>query len=259
MEQLSYENRNKVKISKKPTLEFLLNVALELKLFPRKQSLVYHFKDVFKNIELTDKNVLDIGGGIGILSFFSAINGARNIVCLEPESDGSSSGMIDQFNKFKNKLHASLPITHLPLTLQQYLKKPTCSFDVVILNNSINHLNENACIKLKEHKDAYNEYLSMFTLLYENMNKGGKLVISDCSNKNFYNQIGFNSPFINGIEWHKHHSPKTWIKLLERIGFSDPVIEWSSPNRAGIMGRALLKNSFCAFFTSSHFRIVMKK
>jgi hypothetical protein len=246
-------------MNNKSRLDLLYDLALEHKLYGRKKSLVYHFKDVFENVELENKNVLDIGGGIGLLSFFSGLMGARKTVCLEPQSDGSSSGMIDNFKKFKKILGEDLPVEHLPLTLQQYLLKPTEKFDIVILNNSINHLNEEACINLKKSKDSYNYYVEMFATLFNSMNDKGQLIITDCSNKNFYNDIGIQSPFVKSIEWHKHQSPQTWAELLTQVGFSNPTINWSSPHRLGEAGRILLKNSFSAYFTSSHFRLLVEK
>jgi hypothetical protein len=243
----------------KSRLDLLYSLALEHKLFRRKESLAYHFKDVFQNVKLENKNVLDIGGGIGLLSFFAGLMGARKTVCLEPQSDGSSSDMIDNFKKFKSVLGEDLPVEHLPLTLQQYLLKPSEHFDVVILNNSINHLNEDACIHLKKSKDSYNYYVEMFATLFKSMNAGGQLIITDCSNKNFYNDIGMTSPFVNSIEWHKHQSPQTWAKLLKQVGFSNPTINWSSPHRLGDIGRILMKNSVSAYLTSSHFRLVVEK
>jgi SAM-dependent methyltransferase len=240
-------------------IEHLFKLAIDNNIYPRKQSLDYHFKDVFEEIELDGKNVLDIGGGIGLLSFFSALNGAKKIVCLEPESDGSCSGMITKFNEFKSKLNIDLPVQHLPLTLQEYLKNPETKFDIVVLHNSINHLNEEACIHLEEDKNAYNAYVDMFRILFNNMSNGSKLIISDCSRYNFYNSLGMKSPFINSIEWHKHQHPKTWIRLLEEVGFSNSVVNWSSPNRLGDVGRKVLKNAVCAYFTSSHFRLAMDK
>lgn len=244
---------------KHPDLNSLCNLALEHKIFPRRQSLVYHFKDVFDNIKLENKRVLDIGGGSGILSFYSGVMGAKKTICLEPESDGSQSGMNSEFSQLKEKLRKDLPVEQLPLTLQDFLQKEDGDFDVVILNNSINHLNEDACIRLREDEESYAIYVDMFRQLYNKMQKGGQLIITDCSNDNFYHRIGMKSPFINGIEWHKHQHPKTWAKLLEKVGFSNPTITWSSPNRFGNMGRALLKNPVGAFFTSSHFRLVMEK
>jgi SAM-dependent methyltransferase len=240
-------------------VDVLIGLALEHKMWPRRQSLVYHFKDVFDGVDLKEKNVLDIGGGMGILSFYAAINGAKKTVCLEPESEGSTSGMINQFNLFEKSFRADLPIQHLPLTLQEYLLKYNDTFDIVILNNSINHLNEEAAIKLREDKKYYDYYVDMFSTVFKNMNKGGKLIITDCTNRNFFNDLGMQSPIMNSIEWHKHQSPETWCKLLKEVGFKNPSVNWSSINRLGEIGRVLFKNAISAYFTTSHFRLVMQK
>jgi len=72
-------------------------------------------------------------------------------------------------------------------TFQKY--KHTDIFDIVILHNSINHLNEDACIKLKEDKAAKEEYKKYFRKLFQMTNSNARLIICDCSNKNFFNFI----------------------------------------------------------------------
>jgi predicted RNA methylase len=51
-------------------------------------------QNIFKDINFNEKAVLDIGGGIGIFSFYASLKGASKIVCLEPEARGSASGMV---------------------------------------------------------------------------------------------------------------------------------------------------------------------
>lgn len=43
--------------------------------------------------------MLDIGGGVGLFSFYAACCGASHVACLKPESEGSSPGMVDQFQE----------------------------------------------------------------------------------------------------------------------------------------------------------------
>lgn len=201
------------------------------------------------------------------MTFYAAVKGAEKVVCLEPEFDGSSSGMIKKFNEFKSALLSSSEthlsaseIEHLPLTLQDYLKQiKNNEYDIVVLHNSINHLNEEACISFRELESSYNTYKEIFKEVYDKMKFGGKLIVADCSCHNFFNSIGVKCIFNPTIEWHKHQAPQTWVSLLGEIGFKKPKIEWSSPNRLGKAGRVIMGNSFMSYLTQSHFKFTMEK
>jgi SAM-dependent methyltransferase len=236
------------------------DLAIERKMYASKPNLAFHLDYIFGDTVLAGKKVLDVGGGAGLLSIYAAVNGAKKVICLEPECDGSSSGMINDFNGFKSALSDALPAELLPLTLQQFLQQSgEDEFDVVVLHNSINHLDEEACINLQKSDASYNTYKAVFAGVYYKMKPGGIIIIADCSCSNFYNDIGVKNVFVPTIEWHKHQQPGTWIALLKEVGFRNPRVEWSTPNRFGEAGRLLMGNSVMAYFTSSHFKFRMEK
>ena len=74
-------------------LEGYLSAAVKEGLYPNRGNLQYHLKTLFKNIPLENRRVLDIGGGSGLHSFYAACMGAKEVVCLEPETEGSRSGI----------------------------------------------------------------------------------------------------------------------------------------------------------------------
>jgi SAM-dependent methyltransferase len=236
------------------------DLAIDRKMYSNKPNLKYRLNFFFDKVSLADKNVLDVGGGIGLLTFYAAVKGAKKVVCLEPEFDGSSSGMINKFNEFKSNFQTPLPIAHLPLTLQDYLKQiDDAEYDIILLHNSINHLDEQACVTFRENAESYNTYKDIFNAVFQKMKSGGKLVVADCSCNNFLNALGFTSYFNPTIEWHKHQTPKTWIGLLKEIGFKNPKISWTSPNRFGHVGRLFMGNAFISYLTFSHFKFIMDK
>ena len=55
--------------------------------------------DMYRHKHLWYKNVLDIGSGTGIFSIYSSFAGAKNVYSLEPEDEGSSELMLDNFFK----------------------------------------------------------------------------------------------------------------------------------------------------------------
>ncbi|MEW5858698.1 MAG: methyltransferase domain-containing protein [Cyanobacteriota bacterium] len=222
-----------------------------------KEKLYFYLNYLLGDIDFQSKKVLDVGGGLGLLSFYAAIQGANKVICLEPEDCGSTQGVNEQFKqtgaflKFKNvELNLS--------TFQDYEPKED-KFDIVILHNSINHLDETACIHLKTDPQALNSYNLIFQKLNQLTNYQGILLIADCSRYNFYPLIKLKNPFCPYIEWEKHQSPFYWSKLLSEHGFQKESIKWTSFNQLGILGRVVLGNPIGAYFTTSHFLLKMKK
>jgi SAM-dependent methyltransferase len=236
-----------------------LDLAIQKKLISNKSNQKFYLNSLFKKIQLQDRALLDVGGGIGLISFYAAVNGAKKVVCLEPESDGCRSGMIDKFYEFKSALSQHLPIEHLPITLQTYKEQLADKFDIVLMHNSINHLDEQACINLLSDKNSYTIYKNLIGSVYDIMKPGGHLIVTDCSCSNFFNSIGAKCPFSPTIEWHKHQMPVTWTKLFRTIGFKNAKVAWKSPNSFGHLGRIFIGNPVMSYFYDSHFKITVQK
>jgi SAM-dependent methyltransferase len=235
-------------------------LVVNRKILSKKRNIKFRFKYLFNQVDFSDKRVLDVGGGIGWITFFAAAKGAQKAVCLEPECAGSRNGMINKFNEFKSELQSALPVEHLPLTLQEHLQQIDGeAYDIVVLHNSINHLDEEACISLRQKESSYNTYKDIFTEVYNKMRPGGKLIVADCSRHNFYNAIGVKVSITRSIEWHKHQAPETWIGLLEEIGFKNPKLQWSTPDKFGQVGRVFMGNPLISYFSNSHFKFTMDR
>ncbi|WP_205511030.1 class I SAM-dependent methyltransferase [Longitalea arenae] len=240
--------------------DHFFDIVVKKKLYSSKGNLKFHLNGLFDHVDLSQKEVLDIGGGKGLLSLYAAVKGARKVVCLEPELDGSRNGMISGYQELRNELPESLPVELLPVTLQDYLQKAGSEkYDVVVLNNSINHLDEEACIHLRDSDSSYRTYVTIFKNLSQIMKKGGVLIATDCSCKNFFNDIHVKNFMVPTIEWHKHQAPDTWIAVLKDAGFKNPKVKWSSLNRLRGPGRLLMGNYFMAYLTKSYFQLTMEK
>lgn len=212
---------------------------------------------LYGDVDFRGKAVLDIGGGNGIHSFYAASCGAREVVCLEPEDSGSSKGVSDQFRRLGMALGCrNVRIEPIPLQAFPY---GTGRFKIIILHDSINHLDEDACIALRGDARSQSAYRVLFAKIFALSAEGASVIICDCSRYNFFPLLGARNPFDPGIEWHKHQAPQTWIALLLEAGFANSQIAWSSPNRLGRWGRALLGNKCMAYFFTSHFRLAMEK
>ena len=244
-------------MSIKPNLEGYFSAVIKEGLYPNRGNLQFHLKTLFKDIALENRRVLDIGGGSGLHSFYAACMGAREVVCLEPETEGSRSGMEAQFRKLGGILGYN-QVKFEPVTFQAFEPRGK-QFDIILLHNSINHLDETACINLLNDEASKAIYLNMFSKLSALSSSGTKLIVCDCSRYNFFALLRVRNLFAPTIEWHKHQAPEVWVDLLSQVGFVNPRIRWTSFNTLRSPGRVLLGNKLLSYFLRSDFRFTMDK
>ena len=101
----------------------------------------FQFKQLFKNIELKNKQILDVGGGSGYISFYCMLAGAKSGVCLEPGEEGVDIQKNDSYKMLNENINYD--IEYLNEKIEDY--KSNKKFDLIILHNSINHLVEGNC------------------------------------------------------------------------------------------------------------------
>jgi SAM-dependent methyltransferase len=233
------------------------SVILARGLYTNKRNLRNHLKGIFGEYDFTHKRVLEVGGGSGLLSFYAASQGAEEVICLEPEAAGSTSGINSHFEETRGDLGLN-NVRLEKLTLQSF-NPDGKKFDLVLLHNSINHLDEEACINLLLTDKARDTYRIIFHSLGALANPGATLIICDCSRNNLFALLGIKHPLAGMIEWHKHQAPEVWARLLSDHGFSQPRITWLSYNSLGWLGRALLGNKWVSYLLMSRFRLRMVK
>jgi len=239
------------------SLNRFLELVIQNKMYSNRRNLIRYFDYMFGSLNLSGKRVLDIGGGAGLLTFYAVVKGAEAI-CLEPEFDGCTTGMIERFNHFKGLL----PIPEAKISSQAVtfndFEDPE-QFDVIIMANSINHLDESACEKLHFNQSARQTYLKQLKKMYDLLKSNGRIIVSDCNRRNFFNDIGLKSPFMPSIEWRKHQPPCVWLDLMHQVGFQPVSKQWTVPNSLGKYGSIFLANPMVAYFLLSHFRIEARK
>lgn len=224
------------------------------------RNLKFYLDFVFKDVIFYNKAMLDIGGGSGIFSFYAVCSGARKVICLEPEAEGANLGVIQNFLN----LQSALPCESkdraqlVPKTIQDF-EPGQDKFDMILLHNSINHLDEEACIKLQQDRRAIGIYKEFFQKLSNLASNGARLVVVANSRYNFFALLNLKNPFAPTIEWHKHQSPKYWATLLSDVGFCSPKIRWISFNRLRSLGRLLFGNASASYFLNSYFCLTMEK
>jgi SAM-dependent methyltransferase len=225
--------------------------------YPNKRNLKRFTEFLFEGVPLRGRSILDIGGGTGVLSFYAGSVGAEKVLCLEPEAAGSTHSVTTTFERIASRLR--LPqVTMSPQTFQNF-DPGNQTFDVILLHNSINHLDEEACMALLEQINARRRYQSIFKRLSELSSRGADVILADCSRNNVFGLLRITNPFAPSIEWNKHQSPRVWAQLLKEVGFANPRIRWSSFNSLGRPGRLLFGNEIASFFLQSHFCLTMTR
>lgn len=218
----------------------------------------FYFENLLSDFDFENKRVLEIGSGSGQLTFYVASQGASEVICLEPEADGSKNIRTSIFTRIQKRLGYQEIVKLEPMTIQDFSCKNNL-FDIIILHNSINHLDENACINLLRGEEYYKIYQSIFSKIFSMAKNDSKILIHDCSRENFFKYIKLSNPFAKTIEWNKHQKPETWIHLLRSVGFNKPKIRWTPVSRLFSLGKKLTGNRLVAFFIGSYFSLIMEK
>lgn len=225
---------------------------LNLSHHPFKRS-YYYLKWAFMDINFKNKAVLDIGGGNGIYSYYSRFMGAKKIINLEPFEAGSKNVIINS-----KEVLEKLEIELISQTIQEFYTEE--KFDVIILHDSINHLDEPIFSKIHQNRNDFKKYSVLIRKITDLLNNSGKIIVTDCSRYNFWGMLGLKSPFAPSIEWNLHQSPSLIKKLFESQGFNKFKIRWTPFKRFGIFGRLISHFGIApSFFMQSHFNIIIQR
>jgi SAM-dependent methyltransferase len=213
---------------------------------------------IFDRVLLDGATVLDVGCGDGRMGMWAATHGARRVVGLEPEIQGSSGGMQKAFRCLAREAAIEDRVELVTTRLQDY-DPGTERFDVLLLAASINHLDEPACMRLDFDEDARQTFRRHFRHLADLAAPGAALVVTDVDRRNVFSTLRVTNPFSPTIEWEKHQSPFLWARLLNDVGFESPDVKWSTFNTLRRPGQRLLDNYFAAYLTISAFRLHMRR
>lgn len=241
------------------------SVASEMNLFasrgewlcPQKGNLASYLDFIFGGVDFRGKAMLDIGGGAGVFSAFAALQGASRVTILEPEEQGAREGAASRCARLIDAL--GLENMALVANTLQGFAAPDQSYDLVLMKDSVNHLDEEACIKLRDDAQAREVYLGLCRKVARLVSPGGLLIITDDSPRNFWHKLGVENPFCPGIEWHKHQEPELWSQLFTQAGFHELSLEWGALKQFRRPGRLLLGNRPAAYFFQSHFMLRMRR
>lgn len=230
----------------------------ELKLYSTLPRLEHRAGQLFRGLDLKDRSILDIGCGRGTFLFWCLHKGASNCLGVEPEASGSTSGSSKIFEKAIIKLECEDQIELFKGIFQEIPDSYKGQFDIILMFNVINHLDEDAYIMLRNDKSALELYKSFIKWIGDFLKPNGRMIIADCAHNNFFSDLNITNPFAKNIEWNKHQNPRTLISLLAEAGFERVRLEWSTIYPLRHFGR-LFANQIVSYFRASHFILEVKK
>ena len=218
----------------------------------------HHLDYLFGEIDFEGRSVLDVGGGDGALTFYAAFMGARSVTCVEPEADGATAGVLERFVETRGRLPDPERVRLAAVPFQEFDSAGE-RYDLIFSKDSVNHFDEVACMGLHRGGEAADAYRAIFARLHDLAEPGATLILTDCSRRNLFGDLGLRNPLYPTVEWHKHQPPGRWIRLLREAGFVDASVRWKTFYRLGAPGRLLLANAAAAYCLQSHFRLAMRK
>lgn len=219
---------------------------------PRSYGYSFYFKNyIFNDVSIENKTILDLGGGNGIASFY-ALHKTKNCSAwiVDPIAEGSNQLMTDQYNTLKDKIDPAR--IHFHRDFIDTLKKPEY-FDIILMHNSINHIGEDIIEEALVNKEKHEEYVERIRLITDRLKKGGTIIVADCGRRNFWGDLGLNSPVAPSIEWNLHCEPRVWQKMIEEAGSVHISSNRTARRELGIFGKILLANRPCSYMLDSHF------
>jgi len=197
---------------------------------------------------LKGARVLDVGCGKGTTTFYTALCGAKEVVGLDPEASGSTSGSTRTFSKIREDLGLEQCILE-PTDFMAYIAETP--FDIVLLYNSINHIRE--VTSDIQHDEAARESQSrVIAQIAQVLKVNGWVILCDASRRNLFGDLRLRSPLVPTIGWKAHQTLGAWRRLLVEHGFGDFCHNWYVPYIVPWAG-ILLDNPVSNYLTFSHF------
>jgi|GEM_PF-3566726 len=209
---------------------------------------------MFRNIPIAGRSALDIGSGRGLTTIWLAMQGAQRVVSMEPEMEGSTSGVIQLQRDRLNKLSLR-QVEFVTTDFQHY--EPDEKFDIVVSNASINHLDESEKNAMHD-RDTFESFVVIAKKMKELLNPDGVAVITDASRHGFFSLArAFGMPkrlcyYSKTIEYKIHQNAGTWKKIFLEGGFRGIEIEHPIPHAFRHV-EPLFNNAVASFFLQGSF------
>ena len=218
--------------------------------------LAYRAREVFGDVPLAGRSLMEIGSGSGLFCLWAASQGAGPVIGLEPETDGATSGTAEAFRQLIREAGYQ-DVQCVGKTFQDWDPAGQL-FDVVLSYNSINHLDEPSCVNLLRDPAARAVYRSLFQKIAACVRPGGHFILWEVAPRNLWRALGMPHLIERTLEWEKHQSPEVWRALLRETGFGEFQLSWPAYYPLRRLG-PLIENRLGAYAVGSRFRLQARR
>jgi SAM-dependent methyltransferase len=210
---------------------------------------------LFEGVPIAGHSVLEIGSGKGLMTMYAALQGASQVISMEPEMVGSRSGMISLQQQRLDTLGIQ-SVQFLAADFNEWDPRGR-TFDIVMCRAAINHLHASEYHALS-HRPTYEGYLEVIRRMLSVTAPGGVVLITDACRYAFFTatrNLGIRRPWDwskTGIDWRHHQNPQTWARLFREVGFSRVDVRYPLPYRLRKY-RGLVDTAAANFFLQGSF------
>ncbi len=187
----------------------------------------FQMKRMFGDLQLEDKDILDVGCGHGFLSLYLAcIHGSSRITALdEAEGDGSCT---DVLNVLEQNVQ-TIGLDNVSIVKADFNTwKPENTFDVIVAKNAIHHfpweetITKDTNAFIFKNPKIHDNFITVFTRIRSLLKPGGYLVFGDVSRANVYRLLPhYIAKKFRTVNWKTKPSKKEWLYLMESTGFEN--------------------------------------
>lgn len=220
-----------------------------------------HMGELFGSTSLTNSSVLEIGSGRGLLSLYCAASGAERVVSIEPELEGSVSGVVAT----QRKRIQAMELQNIELRTEDFHQTNLADekFDIIVLYSVLNHLYETP-ENARHSRSAFDNYVDIARRLHSLLRSGGTLIASDACRYCIWTQlrrIGYPTSWCleqRTIHWRIHQQPNVWKNIFRSAGFDHFAVRYPVPFRLRYF-RWFLENAVANFAIMGSFILHAKK
>ena len=146
----------------------------------------YQLRQLFDGVDLAGKQVLEIGSGRGLLSLHCGVSGAARVVSVEPEMEGSTSGVV----AMQQQRIDALGLNNVELLRQNFheIDFGTSRFDVIVMIAVLNHLYETP-VDASSHPAGIRTICRNRTHLHNLLHPGGVVIATDACRYCLWTQL----------------------------------------------------------------------
>ncbi|TWT81160.1 hypothetical protein CA13_26080 [Planctomycetes bacterium CA13] len=215
----------------------------------------HYLEGIFHGINLQGRRVLEIGSGRGLISLHCGLSGAERVVSIEPEMEGSTSGVVAT----QAKRIEQMGLSNIELRNDDFNKMDfgDQKFDVIVMIAVLNHLYETPLNAMKD-SEVFDTYVGIGEKLHGLLASGGVVIATDATRYCLWTQlrrIGYPRQFClsqRTINWRIHQQPSVWKKIFSKSGFDKVDIDYPIPYRFRHFG-SIVATPAIDFFLSGEF------